>query len=125
MESDEIRLQGELPAAELDFGVKDEMIRAEKPLRYDLSVELLHDALLVTGSLSLPLACECARCLKKFKTELKLTNVARASLEELMLDYEDFLRKRELHQWEKDNSEALAVREKWRKEESDKSDWSG
>lgn len=33
------------------------------------------------------------------KTELKLTNVARASLEELRLDYEDFLRQRELAQW--------------------------
>jgi four helix bundle protein len=30
------------------------------------------------------------------KTELKLTNVARASLEELKLDYEDFLRQRGL-----------------------------
>ena len=35
---------------------------------------------------------------KKF--ELKLTNVARASLEELRLDYEDFLRQRGLPQWE-------------------------
>src|SRR5258708_25431349 len=33
------------------------------------------------------------------KTELKLTNVARASLEELRLDYEDFLRQRELELW--------------------------
>lgn len=33
------------------------------------------------------------------KTELKLTNVARASLEELRLDYEDFLRQRDLPQW--------------------------
>jgi four helix bundle suffix protein len=33
------------------------------------------------------------------KTELKLTNVARASLEELWLDYEDFLRQRGLAQW--------------------------
>ena len=33
------------------------------------------------------------------KTELKLTNVARASLEELRLDYEDFLRHRRLPQW--------------------------
>ena len=33
------------------------------------------------------------------KSELKLTNVARASLEELRLDYEDFLRQRELPQW--------------------------
>lgn len=33
------------------------------------------------------------------KTELKLTQVARASLEELVLDYEDFLRQSGLPQW--------------------------
>ncbi|HEU5233177.1 MAG TPA: four helix bundle suffix domain-containing protein [Terriglobales bacterium] len=37
------------------------------------------------------------------KTELKLTNVARASLEELRLDYEDFLRQRGLPVWERDD----------------------
>ena len=37
------------------------------------------------------------------KTELKLTQVARASLEELRLDYEDFLRQRSLTQWEREN----------------------
>jgi four helix bundle suffix protein len=35
------------------------------------------------------------------KTELKLTQVARASLEELKLDYEDFLRQRGLAQWQR------------------------
>jgi four helix bundle suffix protein len=34
------------------------------------------------------------------KMEMKLTNVARASLEELRLDYEDFLRQRNLEKWE-------------------------
>jgi four helix bundle protein len=33
------------------------------------------------------------------ETEIKLTNVARASLGELPLDYEDFLRQRGLRQW--------------------------
>jgi four helix bundle suffix protein len=37
------------------------------------------------------------------KTELKLTNVARASLEELRLDYEDFLRQRGLPQFPPDH----------------------
>src|SRR5438552_9102281 len=37
------------------------------------------------------------------KTELKLTNVARASLEELRLDYEDFLRQRGLEEWPRDD----------------------
>src|SRR5258708_21747149 len=38
------------------------------------------------------------------KTELKLTNVARASLEELRLDYEDYLRERGLGQWRRQDS---------------------
>jgi four helix bundle suffix protein len=37
------------------------------------------------------------------ETEIKLTNVARASLEELLLDYEDFLRIRNLPRWPKDD----------------------
>jgi len=37
------------------------------------------------------------------KTELKLTNVARASLEELRLDYEDYLRQRRLEQWSRED----------------------
>lgn len=37
------------------------------------------------------------------KIELKLTQVARASLEELKLDYEDYLRQHGLKQWEREN----------------------
>jgi four helix bundle suffix protein len=43
------------------------------------------------------------------KTELKLTNVARASLEELKLDYEDFLRQRKLYQWEPNDPRRAAL----------------
>lgn len=56
------------------------------------------------------------------KTELKLTNVARASLEELMLDYEDFLRQRGLRLWDKDSPEALAVRRSYQSDRSDQAD---
>jgi restriction system protein len=56
------------------------------------------------------------------KTELKLTSVARASLGELILDYEDFLRQRGLRLWSKDSPEALAVRSKYRSSGSDVSD---
>jgi four helix bundle suffix protein len=42
--------------------------------------------------------------------EIKLTNVARASLEELLVDYCDYLRVRDLPLWEKDSKEALFVR---------------
>ncbi len=44
------------------------------------------------------------------KLELNLTNVARASLEELLDDYRDFLRARDLPIWDKDSKEALYVR---------------
>ena len=44
------------------------------------------------------------------ETEIKLTNVARASLEELLADYRDFLRTRGLRLWEKDSKEAHFVR---------------
>ena len=42
--------------------------------------------------------------------EIKLTNVARASLEELLDDYLDYLRGRDLPLWPKDSREALYVR---------------
>lgn len=44
------------------------------------------------------------------KTELKLVGVARASLGELLLDYEDFLRQRGLSLWKKEDPRATAVR---------------
>ena len=56
------------------------------------------------------------------KTELKLTGVARASLEELLLDYEDFLRQRGLRIWDKNSPQALAVRRKYQTNTSDPSD---
>lgn len=42
--------------------------------------------------------------------EIKLTNVARASLEELLDDYRDFLRVREHSAWDKESREARYVR---------------
>ncbi len=43
------------------------------------------------------------------KTELKLTNVARASLEKLRLDYEDFLRQRGLPIWNREDPRRQAL----------------
>jgi len=44
------------------------------------------------------------------KTELKLVGVARASLEELLRDYEDFLRQRGLLLWDKNHPKSLEIR---------------
>lgn len=45
------------------------------------------------------------------ETEIKLTNVARASLEELLTDYRDFLRTRSLAEWDKNHGHAKRLRE--------------
>ncbi len=45
------------------------------------------------------------------QTEIKLTNVARASLEELLEDYRDFMRVRGLAEWSKDHSHARRLRQ--------------
>ena len=55
-------------------------------------------------------------------SELYLVNVARASLEELLLDYEDYLRQNKHRKWEKDDPEALAVRVVGRRDDTDHSD---
>ena len=44
------------------------------------------------------------------KTELKLIGVARSSLEELLLDYQDFLRQHNLHLWDKNDPKAIKIR---------------
>ena len=44
------------------------------------------------------------------ETEIKLTNVAKASLQELLLDYEDYLRVRDLEIWDKESEKALITR---------------
>ena len=45
------------------------------------------------------------------EAELKLTNVARASLEELLADYRDFLRLRGSEEWDKNSPDARRLRE--------------
>lgn len=59
------------------------------------------------------------------QTELCLVNVARASLEELLLDYEDYLRHRRLPLWPVDGPEASAVRavpRSWKRDQADQTD---
>jgi four helix bundle suffix protein len=45
------------------------------------------------------------------KTELKLVSVARASLEELLLDYQDYLRQNGLQLWGKEHEESQKIRQ--------------
>ena len=70
--SRDLHLQGELPVAELDIVQVDEVIQLRQPLKYDLEVERLEDAILAQGRLHLTLNCECVRCLKPFEFQLAL-----------------------------------------------------
>lgn len=56
------------------------------------------------------------------QTELRLVNVARASLDELLLDFEDFLRQHDLPQWAKDDPRAKAVRAVGKDHRTDRTD---
>ena len=76
LERDTLPLQGELPAADLDLDTKDEVIRVTQPLRYDLELQQMEDAVLVTGTVELELDCECVRCLKPFRMPFTLEHWA-------------------------------------------------
>ena len=67
-----LRLQGELPAAELDIETRDAVIEFTDPAEYDLEVEQLEGGLLVQGELHVVLNCKCVRCLKPFVHRLEL-----------------------------------------------------
>lgn len=52
----------------------------------------------------------CAASTTSKETEIKLINVAKASLQELLIDYEDYLRVRNLELWDKSSQKAIQTR---------------
>lgn len=76
LEDKDLHLKGELAPSELEIEELDELIHTSKPLHYDLHVEKMERSILVQGRLELPLACECARCLRPFEYRLLLPDWA-------------------------------------------------
>jgi uncharacterized protein len=72
LDGQDLHLEGEIPAEELDLGEIDELMRPASGLKYDIEVERHERGLLLQGRLSLSLECECARCLGPFRHELTL-----------------------------------------------------
>ena len=72
LEAHEVRLEGLLPAEELDIDPRDEVIQVVHPLEYDLEVDNAENGLLVQGRLCLKLECQCVRCLKPFQHRVEL-----------------------------------------------------
>ncbi len=74
-----------------EFRMRDQMVQAARSGRQNIAE-----------------GCQASGTSKK--TEIKLVSVARASLEELLLDYEDFLRQKGLPMWSPGSPEAREVR---------------
>lgn len=74
-----------------DYRMKDQMVQAARSGRQNIAE-----------------GCQASGTSKK--TELKLIGVARASLEELLLDFEDYLRQRSFPQWDKEHPGSKLVR---------------
>ncbi|MEK7452239.1 MAG: four helix bundle suffix domain-containing protein [Patescibacteria group bacterium] len=74
-----------------DYKLKDQMVHAARSGRQNIAE-----------------GCQASGTSKK--TEIKLVNVARASLEELLIDYQDFLRQRKLEIWGKEHETILKIR---------------
>lgn len=65
-------LDDDIPGTELAPDFQDELIRLVHPVEYELKVEKQPGGLLITGTLSTRLECECARCLKLFVETMSL-----------------------------------------------------
>jgi uncharacterized protein len=74
LEEEDLRLEGSLPAEELQLEASDELVQLRQPLHYDLTVHQAGRNVLVSGRLEVGLDCECARCLKPFSFRLKVAD---------------------------------------------------
>ncbi|MGC8743878.1 MAG: YceD family protein [Verrucomicrobiia bacterium] len=82
LEKKEILFKGALPVKELEIDGLDRVIHANHDLNYDFTVQKIEKKILLSGSLSIDLDCECVRCLKEFVYSIVLDNWA------LMLELE-------------------------------------
>lgn len=76
IEDNDVHLEGELSAEELQLENNDPLVVAKEPLKYDVNVQKNGSDILAQGRLELPLQCECARCLKPFKYKVLLEDWA-------------------------------------------------
>lgn len=75
-ETEPLTLSGELSMAELGLEHVDEALHLTHPLEHELTATHMDDALLIQGSLRLPMQCDCVRCLRSFPFTLELPDFA-------------------------------------------------
>ena len=76
LERQDLSLQGELTAEDLDLVKLDDLMHFSGPLTYDLAAQHMEGGVLVQGRLAVTLDCECSRCLKPFKLKLEVVDWA-------------------------------------------------
>jgi uncharacterized protein len=76
LEEESEHLEGELPVEEFGADLCDPLVKFSAPLSYDLEADLQPEGVLLQGTLQTTLACECARCLKRFKVSIKIPDFA-------------------------------------------------
>lgn len=73
LDTKELHLTGELSAKELEIETsEDDVVHPGSPVKYDLNLQKLDDAILVRGEVLFSIDCDCVRCLKSFKQKLDL-----------------------------------------------------
>src|SRR5437867_2221656 len=70
LETRDLSLAGELPVSELELEGLDELVHVREPLRYNVEVQKIEHAVLVSGWLRLKIISDCARCLKPHPREI-------------------------------------------------------
>lgn len=76
LELNDLHLQGELTPEELELDNRDQLVKVNDPLTYDINIQMNGRDILAQGRLELPVQCECARCLKPFTTNVLLEDWA-------------------------------------------------
>ena len=69
-----LHIEGEVPSEVLELN--SDRARAIGPITYALDVGLSEGGLFATGTLSVPIECECVRCLEKFRRSLDVDDFA-------------------------------------------------
>ncbi len=72
LSEEDLHLVGELTPQEIEFDLTDEMIRADFPLNYDLTISHSEESILIQGCFSLQLNCDCVRCLRSFRHQIDM-----------------------------------------------------
>ena len=70
------RFAGELATEEFSEDIRDELVRLDGPVRYEVDVERQADELRVQGKLGFTLECGCSRCLKTFPMQVCVEDMA-------------------------------------------------